>query len=344
MKNQTIWREVLEDARWYPSPHNTQPIKIKIINDTEVGIYYDLAYALPEGDPGTRFAWSAVGIFLEALKIAAADKGLQLKTDIILDDLQVATLQGLQKVAHCTARKVQAREPDLPVELLKKRRTNRLDYNGRLLGEQAIAEIKQEAQKFGHTFEVRSDKTAVSWVNKLNARMVFYDLSNNSVRRELAHWSRYTSKQARATKDGLSAECLHVPGLGLRLFMKHHWTLNLPAVGRILKWIYAQNIQHIPTVGWLQGPFFNKDDYVNAGRLLLRVWLIMTKHGVAYQPYGSVITNQKAHEEFCEYFQIDETNKMAWLLMRLGYTDEEPPRSWRRSIDDMIINEPKEQK
>lgn len=329
----------MDDVRWYPSPHNTQPIKVKIINPNKADVYYDLPYALPEGDPPARFAWSTVGIFTEALKIAAAAQGLKVTTKYMPQNLPTHTLNGLQKVATCSLSALKGKNDELPAELLRLRRTNRLDYDGRKLGEKVIKEVKKEAQKFGHTFEIRSDQTSVDWVNKLNVRMVFYDLSDHKVRNELAGWSRYTSRQAKETQDGLSADCLHVPGLGLRLFMKHYWATKIPGIGSFLKWLYKRNIQNIPTIGWLEGPFFNPEQYIQSGRLLLRVWLIMTKYGVAYQPYGSVITNQRAHEEFRDHFSIDETDQMAWLLMRLGYSKAEPPRSYRRSIDDMLVKE-----
>lgn len=338
-KNYSLWHKILEDAQWYPSPHNTQPIKVHIIDEKTIDVYYDLEYALPKGDPETRFAWCAVGIFVESVSIAASGLGCETKVRTIEKELKTAQLKGMQKVAQCTIMPSTAKEVNLPVELLRKRKTNRLDYNGKIPADKAVEELSKEAQKYGHKFLFRSDKKSVDWTNELNVRMVFYDLNDKAVRNELAGWSRYTKRQAGTTQDGLSAQCLNVPGLGLRLFMKHYGATKIPGVGQVLKWIYRRNVQNIPSIGWLQGPFFTIHDYVKSGRLLLRIWLIMTKHGIAYQPYGSVITNKRAHQEFCDYFDVDESNQMAWLLMRLGYSDSEPPRSHRRNLEDMIIEE-----
>ena len=332
----SIWHQIGEYARYAPTPHNTQPLRIKVIDEKNAELYYDLTRALPEGDPPARFALAAVGIFTEAIKIAAASKKFRLDFRYEAEPLRTKTMNGLQKVAIYKL----VDEPniqDLPVELLQKRRTNRLPYNNKKLDATALKEIQQEAAKFGHTFEVRDDPASVGWVSNLNKRMVFYDLDEDNVRNELAHWSRFTKKRAHQTKDGLSAECLHVPGWGLWLFMDHYGFLRVPGIRQLLQWIYWQNMQGITTVAWLQGKFFNEADYLQSGQVLLRVWLLMAKNNIAYHPFGSVITNKRAHDEFRDHFQIDETKAMAWLLMRVGYTDQEPPRSERLPLEDYFV-------
>src|SRR5215212_11891452 len=38
-----IWADLVEYARWCPSPHNVQPWKIKVISASEAHLYYDPA-------------------------------------------------------------------------------------------------------------------------------------------------------------------------------------------------------------------------------------------------------------------------------------------------------------
>ncbi len=324
-------------ARWSPSPHNTQPIRLKIISPERAELYYDLTRGLPEGDPPARFALTAVGIFVEAMTIAAHSMGIKITYSYIYKPLETKKLQGLQKVADLSLTKSSDKSKDLDSTLLMERRTNRLAYNNQKLSQAAISELKSEANKFGHRFEVRGDPESVAWTTELNKRMVFYDLDEDNVRKELSMWSRFTKKQAHRTKDGLSAECLHVPGWGLWLFMRHYGLLRIPGLRQLLQAIYWKNMEGITNVIWLEGPFFNSKDYINSGHVLLRIWLIMAKHKIAYHPFGSVITNAKAHAEFVKHFNIDESDTMAWLLMRAGHTDELPPRSERLPLQDYLL-------
>lgn len=331
------WNKILEFARWSPSPHNTQPMRLKIISPKTAELYYDLSRGLPEGDPPARFALTAVGIFVESMLIAAHSMDLDIKVRYLFEPLNTKKLQGTQKVADLNLIKSTKAPTELDPKLLMERRTNRLAYNNQKLSQRAVDELKTEAKKFGHSFEVRGDAESVAWTTELNKRMVFYDLDESNVRKELSMWSRFTKKQAHRTKDGLSAECLHVPGWGLWLFMRHYGLLRIPGLRQLLQAIYWKNMEGIVNVVWLEGPFFTTKDYINSGHLLLRIWLIMAKHKIAYHPFGSVITNEKAHEEFRKHFDIDESNKMAWLLMRAGHTDQQPPRSERLPLEDYML-------
>jgi hypothetical protein len=53
-------------------------------------------------------------------------------------------------------------------------------------------------------------------------------------------------------------------------------------------------------------------------------------------PFGSVITNPNAHDRLREKFKLNEEKEMVWLLLRVGYS-EEPPRSLRLDVDDILI-------
>lgn len=68
VKDNTLWEDIIEFARWAPTPHNTQPVRLKPLNGTEAELYYDNSRALPEGDPPARFAHAAIGILPRRLR------------------------------------------------------------------------------------------------------------------------------------------------------------------------------------------------------------------------------------------------------------------------------------
>src|SRR5215831_11486725 len=73
------WREILEYARWAPSPHNTQHWKFRLIDERRAVLLYDPARLLPVEDSAGQFMASGMGILLETMSIAAAPCGFEVK-------------------------------------------------------------------------------------------------------------------------------------------------------------------------------------------------------------------------------------------------------------------------
>jgi hypothetical protein len=91
----------------------------------------------------------------------------------------------------------------------------------------------------------------------------------------------------------------------------------------------------VRTVGWLTGPFSTPEEAFHAGRMLARVWLTLTAHGIYLHPFGSVITNKRANARLRERIGVDDAHGTPWLLVRLGRS-EEPPRSLRLETDALL--------
>src|SRR6476469_3446571 len=63
------WTELLDYARWTPSPHNVQPWKLLVLTDTDARLYYEPARLLPHGDLTSCFTIIGLGMFIESLRI-----------------------------------------------------------------------------------------------------------------------------------------------------------------------------------------------------------------------------------------------------------------------------------
>lgn len=90
------------------------------------------------------------------------------------------------------------------------------------------------------------------------------------------------------------------------------------------------------TVAWIEGPFKDFDDLINAGYAFNRMWLKMAEQNVYLHPFGSVITNPNAHEKLIEKFTFKHDKDMMWLLLRIGFS-ELPPRSLRLETEEIIL-------
>jgi hypothetical protein len=69
------WGEWLEAARFAPSGHNTQPWLLDPLSDEAADLYYAPRRLLPVEDTTGRFSACFLGVFVEALNVAAAADG-----------------------------------------------------------------------------------------------------------------------------------------------------------------------------------------------------------------------------------------------------------------------------
>lgn len=332
-----MWHEFAEYARRAPSPHNTQPARLRVVDAHHAEVYFATDRGLPVGDPEGRFTHATFGIFVESLRIAAHARGQALDTTFAGEPLRRSGRD--QKVADLRLHDRGAPIPDLDPALLLERRTNRHPYDARPLPPEVVAELCEEARRHGHRFRVATDPDAVQWVKLLNRDALYHDLEHDAYRQELDRWLRYSDAEADDRGDGLSPGALVLPGWLMRGMIRHHRLLSAPVLEHLTGRIYLRTMAGISTVGWVQGDFAGPQDWRRAGALMLRLWLILTRHGIDWQPYGSVITNDAARRRMVDMFGMregDAGHDMVWLLVRMGYSQREPTDSQRLPVTEVV--------
>lgn len=340
MNESDIWQDIASYARFTPSPHNTQPFRLHQISKDSAEIVFLPDRGLYIGDPKGKFTWLAGGIFAEICRLAALKFGYALEINWNLSPMYINNdYKTPQVVATIGLSRPEQIKPDIDAELIRKRQTSRLAYDGRPVPAEVLGLLQTEASKFGHTFKVSTAATDIAWVKVLNKNSLFNDLSDQGIREELKRWLRFSKQEARSRGDGLSAECLQIPGWLLKSFFYHHRFWTMPGLKQIVDKVYLRTMKGIGTIAWLQGPYQSEADWVRAGTVMIRLWLILTEHGLYWHPYGSVITNDTSRTEMLKYLHLpDEENgkNMIWLLLRLGYSNT-PPYSERLAVEDLLV-------
>lgn len=335
----STWEALAEDARWAPSPHNTQPTRLRVIDRDRAELCFLPDRGLPVADPEGRFTYLTFGIVAETIRIAAHARGHELEIAYVDGPLYDGPPGELRKVADL--RLVPQTRPvaDLDPALIRRRRTNRRPYDSRPVPPHVLAELRAEAGRFGHAFNVSTDRRAIRWVKELNRDALYHDLQHDPYRKELATWLRYSEREAQHTGDGLSPDALGLPGWLLKGVMRHHRLFTAPGVNQLTQQLYLRTMAGISTVGWLQGDFVDAGDWTRAGHLMLRLWLILTEHGIDWQPYGSIVTNDAARSSMVAKFGMEEGpagRDMVWLLVRMGYSRQKPAASKRLPLSEVV--------
>lgn len=332
------WASLLDDARHYPSPHNSQPIKVRVVSETEARVFYDLDLGLPAENFGIPFAHVCAGVFLESLAVVAAAAGYSVAEQLHLADMDFGADDRLHPIANLMLSPHVPTEVDLAAKAaFDARRTNRRPYDKRVVPDADLAPVRAIADGFGQTFATTTDPSVVAEIIRVNQETLFDDLRNNDVYAEILYWLRFNEREATERGDGLSASAMLMPGPMLRFAMGHRGLWDAPVIGAIVRGIYLRTMRGVRQVAWFEGAFAGPGDYLEAGRMFMRSWLALTRRGVALHPLGTVITNPRSHERFVRAAGIvEEPPRMAWMLVRLGYAPT-PPVAHRRPFERMIV-------
>jgi hypothetical protein len=330
----SAWDEILRYARRYPSPHNSQPIKLRV-EGARAELFYDLDLGLPAESYGIPFGSVCAGVFIESVSIAAHALGYRVAEALDHTPLDFGRCDRLHPLGTLTLEPAGTID-DLHPRLLLERRTSRLPYDRQPVPAAAFEDARREAARRGHVMAGSSDRALVDRIIRLNQQTLFYDLENADVRAEIQSWLRFSERHARATADGLSARCLALPGPLMQLLLRNHWIWKVPVVGAVLRSVYLRSMRGVTQVIWIRGPFGDERHYTDAGRTLLRIWLVLTRHGLHLHPFGSVITNPRAHRELVDIVGEEESADFVWMLFRVGYS-RRPPESHRRDLAEMRL-------
>jgi hypothetical protein len=333
------WRSIARYLVTCPSPHNTQPFRLRILSDTEAEIVFLARRGLPVADPLGRFTWLTAGIFREICSIAAHGLGYELSHTEDLTPMyaggDIATPQVISRLRLTPAA---APIADMDPALILARHTSRLPYDGHPIPADLVAEMQTEAAVGAHRFETRSDKASIDFVIELNRQALFHDMENDDIRLELVHWLRFGRREEDITHDGLSARCLGFSAPLLKSFFTQPGFWTLPGIKQAVGALYGSSMKGVGTIGWLRGPYASPADWMAAGRTMFRLWLIVTRHGYYWHPYGSVITSDEARTNMIDYLKMpaETPQSYVWLLLRLGRSPA-PPLSYRLPVEEIVL-------
>ena len=335
----SVWKELVETARYAPSPHNVQPWRLRILSDETAELLIEKRRTLPKEDTTGSFIILSMGLFIEALTIVAGNSSLKLGFELCqpasrFTPEQIAKADDeLLPFARLSLGEQIAVEPVFDNALFHKRRTSRISFSSQPVPNEAVEALSKLAREWGQSYQQVTDPEIIEKILERNIEAVFEDLNVPAYHDEIVEWFRFTDSSSRQTRDGLDYRCMNSSRLSFWLAARVPRLMQLPLSKTLLKKIYRSQLGHVPAIGMLAGPFWDPESAFETGRFLMRFWLELAKQDLYIHPYGNMVTN-KAAAEWC----LKVTGvPYVWLLFRIGFS-KEPPQSYRRTVEEVLVD------
>ncbi len=289
-----------------PNPHNRQPWVAELKGEDQLIIHRDKTRNLPATDPFDRQLTIGMGCFLELLRMAAAEDGYSLQTDLFPqgDDGPVATIQfatGGQKdplFAH-----------------VFDRHTNRNGFEDRGLEPDAQAALAEFAT-------IKSAQSEVAVLRNLTWEAMEIELTTRHLMKETVDLMRLGKTEIEANPDGIALGGPFLESLKLVGMLRREDQLDPTSTGfkqssdMIKKAMKATNAYAVVT-----SKGNSRVHQIDAGRDWLRLQLAATGLGLAMQPVSQSL--QEYPEMKAQYAKVHELlaepGETVQMLGRIGY-------------------------
>ncbi len=289
-----------------PNPHNRQPWVAELQGEDRLVIYRDDTRNLPETDPFDRQLTIGMGCFLELLRMAAAEDGFALQTELFPqgDNGPVAVIQFKQ-----------GGKKDALFAHVFDRHTNRNGYEDRPIEAAAMATLAGFAT-------IKSTQADVSVLRTLTREAMEIEMTTRHVMKESVDLMRIGKAEIEANPDGISLGGPLLESLKLVGMLRREDQLDSTSAGykqardMIQKAMNATNAYAVIT-----SKGNTRVDQIYAGRDWIRLHLAATAQGLAMQPVSQAL--QEYPEMAEHYAQVHEMlaapGETVQMLGRLGY-------------------------
>lgn len=289
-----------------PNPHNRQPWVAELQGQDRLIIHRDPTRNLPETDPFDRQLTIGMGCFLELLRMAAAEDGYALQTELFPqgDAGPVAVIQFAQGGTK-----------DPLFAHVFDRHTNRNGYEDRGIE----ADVEMALAKFA---AIRSTQADVSVLRTLTWEAMEIEMKTKHIMKESVDLMRLGKAEIEANPDGIALGGPFLESLKLVGMLRREDQLDPTSTGfkQALDMIQkAMNATNAYAVVTSKGN--SRIDQIHAGRDWIRLHLAATGHGLAMQPVSQAL--QEYPEMTAHYAQVHEflaeSGETVQMLGRLGY-------------------------
>lgn len=345
--------EILTAGSLAPSGGNVQPWRIIVKNNKTMELMLDKKRADTFLDVGHLASYMALGSFMENLTIASESMGLE----YVVREFTPTRLSKPFVQIIFTGRK--ENNPPHPLyEQIGKRATNRKLYDGKLISENVVDNLKALTRNKNKNFTLlavhseKDKKTVADILGKADGIRTFHKVLFKQMLSEI----RWNEREVNESRDGIDMVTLELPAMvGKMMKLMHEHPIIVSTFPREVFENQAKPLlmhsSHLCCLAMNEKP--TPTSLFTTGRVLQSLWLTATKHNLAFHPWtvlpfflmridffeGKGFSKQ----EIVELRKLDEKVKKVFALskqqipvfiFRLSYAKPPTSRSLRLTWKD----------
>lgn len=269
-----------------------------------------------------------MAMFVSYCEIAARNRGYLLHCDVADVD-QITPGSALSLFGTLSLEKRDdLRKGQFTDEDLTCRKTSRKENVHRVVPVQVLDELAGVVEGFGYTIKFTSDQNVIESVLQQNITALFSDVNDWPYFSELKPLLMLGPKSE--AKDGLHYKAMNMSQLELAALKHLPKLVQVPLLDTLMRRVYRKQIGYCQCLAFISGDFWERQDALNAGKMLITFWLTMSKHGIYLHPFGNLVTNREARKQVEDQMGIQDM----WFVCRVGYTVE-PEESNRFSVAEI---------
>ncbi|MBN2435322.1 MAG: hypothetical protein JXK07_08665 [Spirochaetes bacterium] len=309
--------------------HNTQPWKVKIIDDKTIEIYADFSRKLEVVDETSRGLYISLGAFIENCVLSAGALGYH------ADVKYSSEFSGDHMAASITVKK--ADHTDFDLADISARATLRTPFKTEPVSKSDLSFLigsDQESVLF-----IKADSENGKYISQQNLLAYTQQSRDTRAKEELAGWIRFANSDVKKHRDGLTTAGMGIKGFSA-LFVRNFFSPEDSKSDSFVEaGIKKAEVQLSNQAGWIviKQPGSTPTDWMEAGRVYQRVHLKCRSCMIGFHPFNAVLEENNYEREFNKKIRINGT---VHLLARIGYVDSYPkPVSVRRTVEDILVSD-----
>jgi hypothetical protein len=291
---------------------------------------------LPVVDPDNRELLLSIGAFLENLVIAAGTYGYE-------TDVQITAKSPLDtEIAEIRLKK--GKTLDFPIEKIIKRRTIRSDYlDTAVKGEDLKYITKHDMESCTllnmpspHSFYFPQDSHQAKYLQEGTIEANRTQAFRDPAQEELANWIRFSNKEAKQHRNGLTPESMEIQGFAgwfVRNFYNRESVLKKSFRNQTVD-VVAKQVKTCG--GWMVVTSADSQiqTVIDYGRVFESVLLRARDKMIAVHPMTQMLEEEPWKNEVAK--DLGVTGEVQWIL-RIGYVKSYPdPVSLRAPVSRFI--------
>ncbi|MBX2990180.1 MAG: hypothetical protein KF749_03320 [Bacteroidetes bacterium] len=307
-----------------PSSHNTQPWLFRLF-DNGIAVYADYTRRLPVADPSNRELLMGVGAAIMNLRIAAIHFGFDVRADYNFSgdsEMPIAFVSLSPSLQSNRDKKIEQLFP-----VIARRHTNRNAFLAARVPDVIMERYREAREESEASIFISTDSKRNAAVAKLVAHADRLQQADPEFRKELGEWLRPNATQK---PDGMTGASF---GIGDLPSTVAPWAVKTIDMGGIRAKHDERLCREAPALLVL----YSEDSipaWLGVGETLEGILLGLTRDGLQFSFFNMPIEIPEARLHLQKILGL---GMLPQLLLRIGYSLDQPAPSPRRPVEDCIL-------